>query len=339
MDTQPFSDMDWLDTAAQTLDRAMQENLYSRFSQSKTDFDRVHFMQEYRTHLLSSTFQRYFSSQLTILKKNPSKAIEFRKQGNDFFVNKNLSRAACCYRASIALSNARSQDMALSYGNLSAVLFELNLYHESIRAIQLASDDYPKELKFKLVFRRAACYHKLHDPERSAQELKICRDLIKQTTGLDRKKIDAFCREMDQLSEQTTLLTQRKEQEQQQQQRPSYQNLDDLLQRSTTPSETLAKALLSSSDSESKIQDDFCPPSPPSPPRTLSIIDESKLFYKGVHRLIPCASSVLRVIYSKDKGRHLIATEDIPADALILSERPFACLLLPKFAYTYCDHW
>lgn len=334
MDPQPFSDMDWLDTAAQTLDQAMQENLYPRFSQSKTDLDRVQFMQEHRATLLSSTFQRYFSPEISLSKKNPSKAIEFRKQGNEFFVNKNLSRAACCYRASIALSQMHSQDMALSYGNLSAVLFELNLYHESIRAIQLASDDYPKELKFKLVFRRAACYHKLHDPERSAQELKLCRDLIKQTTGLDRKKIDAFCREMDQLSEQTALLTQRKEQEQ----RTSFQNLDDLVQRSATPSETLAKALLSS-DSESKIKEDFCPPSPPSPPRTLPIIDESKLLYKGPHRSIPCASSVLRVIYSKEKGRHLIATEDIPADALILSERPYACLLLPKFAYTYCDHW
>jgi hypothetical protein len=153
----PFSDMDWLDTAAQTLDMAIQLDLYKDFSQLKTDLERMHFMHKHVSCLLSHTFERYFSHQLssrtttttTTTTKDASQAIQFRKQGNDYFVNKNLSRAAWCYRASIALSTMNSQDMALSYGNLSAVLFELNLYHESIRAIQLANDNYPRELKFK----------------------------------------------------------------------------------------------------------------------------------------------------------------------------------------------
>ena len=335
----PFSDMDWLDTAAQTLDLAMQEGLYKEFTELKFDRDRVHFMHQHVSVLLSKTFERYLSSPSSAISKNASTAIQFRKQGNDYFVNKNLSRAAWCYRASIALSTTNSQDMALSYGNLSAVLFELNLYHQSIRAIQLANDSYPHELKFKLVFRRAACYHKLNDPERSAQELKICRDLIKRTAGLDRKKIDAFCKEMDQLSQQTALLSQRKEEEQQQQPMvSSYKNLDDLIQRSPVPSVTLGQAFSSAKKETSLTDDDLCPPSPPSPPRSTIRIEESQLLFKGANRYVPCASSALRVIYSKEKGRHMIASEEIPADALILSERPYACLLLPKFAYTYCDH-
>ena len=338
----PFSDMDWLDTAAQTLDVAMQKGLYKEFTQLKTDRDRVHFMHKHVSFLLSKTFERYLSNPSSTLTKNASTAIQFRKQGNDYFVNKNLSRAAWCYRASIALSTMNSQDMALSYGNLSAVLFELNLYHESIRAIQLANDFYPHELKFKLVFRRAACYHKLNDPDRSAQELKICRDLIKRTAGLDRKKIDAFCKEMDQLSQQTALLSQRKEQEEQQQQQQtvsSYKNLDDLIQRSPVPSDTLSQAFSSvKKEKSTDDDDDLCPPSPPSPPRATIRIEESKSLFKGANRYVPCASSALRVVYSKEKGRHMVATEEIPADALILSEHPYACLLLPKFAYTYCDH-
>ncbi|CAF2858164.1 unnamed protein product [Rotaria sp. Silwood2] len=338
----PFSDMDWLDTASNTLDLAIQKGLYTEFSHLKSDLDRIRFIHNHRTNLLSNTFERYLSStSSSCLTKNATTAINFRKKGNDYFVEKDLSRAAWCYRASIALSTINSQDMALSYGNLSAVLFELNHYHESIRAIQLANDFYPNELKFKLVFRRAACYHKLNDPERSAYELKICRDLIKKTAGLDRKKIDSFCKEMDQLSRQIAILNKRKEEEeeeQQQQQQPttSYKNLDDLVQNSPTPTETIATCLLKST--EEKTTDEFCPPSPPSPPRSMILIDESKLLLNGPNKYIPCASSTVRVSYSKDKGRHIVANQDIPSDALILNERPYACLLLPKFAYTYCDH-
>jgi membrane-associated HD superfamily phosphohydrolase len=189
---------------------------------------------------------------------------------------------------------------------------------------------------FRLVFRRAACYHKLNDPERSAYELKICRDLIKKTAGLDRKKIDSFCKEMDQLSRQIAVLNQRKE-ENEEQQTTSYKNLDDLIQKSQTPTETLAACL--SKSTEQKINEEFCPPSPPSPPRSIVLINESKLLLNGSNEHVPCASSTVRVAYSKDKGRHIIANQDIPSDSLILNERPYACLLLPKFAYTYCDHW
>lgn len=145
----PFSDMDWLDTAAQTLDLAVEKGLYDQFRQCQTDFDRVQFMSQHVSSLLSTTFERYLSNVSPIMMKNPTCAVQYRKKGNDYFVNKNLSGAAWCYRVSIALSFPNSQDMALSYGNLSAVLFELNRYHESIRAIQLASDFYPNELKFK----------------------------------------------------------------------------------------------------------------------------------------------------------------------------------------------
>lgn len=194
-------------------------------------------------------------------------------------------------------------------------------------------------LIFRLVFRRAACYHKLNDPERSAYELKICRDLIKRTAGLERKKIESFCKEMDQLSRQIALLNKRKEEEEgQQQETKPYKNLDDLVQHSATPSETFTACLTEST--EQKIKDEeFHPPSPPSPPRSTFLMDESKLFLNGTNEHVPCASSTLNMAYSKEKGRHIIANEDIPSDALILNERPYACLLLPKFAYTYCDHW
>lgn len=183
----------------------------------------------------------------------------------------------------------------------------------------------------------------MNDPERSAYELKICRDLIKKTAGLDRKKIDSFCKEMDQLSRQIAILNKRKEEEeaeQQQQEQPtttSYKNLDDLIENSPTPTETIAACL--SKPTEEKMSDEFHPPSPPSPPRSTVLIDDSKLLLNGPNEVLPCGSSTICVAYSKEKGRHIITNQDIPSDSLIINERPYACLLLPKFAYTYCDYW
>lgn len=191
-----------------------------------------------------------------------------------------------------------------------------------------------KAYSSRLVFRRAACYHKLNDPERSAYELKICRDLIKQTAGLERKKIESFCKEMDQLSGQIALLNKRKEEEEQQ----SFKNLDDLVQHSSQPNETLSSCFTRST--EVKIVDEeFRPPTPPSPPRNPFVLDQSKIIFHGINQQLPCASTSIHLAYSKEKGRHLLANEDLPSDVLILNERPYACLLLPKFAYTYCDHW
>ena len=141
---------------------------------------------------------------------------------------------------------------------------------------------------------------------------------------------------MDQLSRQIAVLNKRKEEEEQQQ-TTLYKNLDDLIQNSQTPTETLNTCLLK--PTEEKINEEFRPPSPPSPPRSTILIDESKLLLNGSNEHVSCASSTVRVAFSKDKGRHIIANQDIPADSLILNERPYACLLLPKFAYTYCDHW
>lgn len=187
----------------------------------------------------------------------------------------------------------------------------------------------------------------MNDPERSAYELKLCRDLIKKTTGLDKKKIDSFCKEMDQLSRQIAILNKRKEEEEQaveQQQeikkdlpKQSYKDLDDLIQNSQTPSETITACL--SKSTEEKTTDEFRPPSPPSPPRSTILMDESKILMNGPNKNMPCASSTLRIAHSKEKGRHIVANQDIPSDVLILNERPYACLLLPKFAYTYCDNW
>lgn len=144
---------------------------------------------------------------------------------------------------------------------------------------------------------------------------------------------------MDQLSRQIALLNKRKEEEEEQEPNRSYKNLDDLVQHSSTPSETLTACLSQPTEEKKMSDDEFRPPTPPSPPRSTFLLDQSKFLFHGMNEQLPCASSTVRLAFSSDKGRHLLANEDIPSDVLILNERPYACLLLPKFAYTYCDHW
>lgn len=56
----------------------------------------------------------------------------------------------------------------------------------------------------------------------------------------------------------------------------------------------------------------------------------------GPNEEIKCASSAIALKYSEDKGRHLIATQNIrPGDVLIV-EQPFASVLLPAATSTHC---
>ncbi|XP_034245426.1 SET and MYND domain-containing protein 4-like [Thrips palmi] len=56
----------------------------------------------------------------------------------------------------------------------------------------------------------------------------------------------------------------------------------------------------------------------------------------GSNEEIKCASTAIALKYSEDKGRHLIASENIrPGDVLIV-EQPFASVLLPAASSTHC---
>lgn len=70
-----------------------------------------------------------------------------------------------------------------------------------------------------------------------------------------------------------------------------------------------------------------------------SIDEESSTLFHGVHQHICSTSSALRLAHSEEKGRHFIAEEDIPKDALLIKEHPYASLLPRELALIYCDNW
>ncbi|CAF1041389.1 unnamed protein product [Didymodactylos carnosus] len=306
--------MDWLDSAGEIMEVATQSGLYKQFSHLKTDYDRIQFMHDHK-QLLTTTIEKYLK-ELTNNGKDITKAISYRKQGNDCFVSKNLRQAAW---------QVDKSEMKI-----------------------LLNENFLGVTALVLVFRRAACYHKLGDKVRSSYELKIAAELIKHANGLDRKKIESYCKEMEQLSRQTEETLSKKldddhEQESgilqsnNEEKERQYKNLDELIDNCQSPSDTIALKLLSSkTNSKNELPSPLTPPSPPRKLEELEIYRPQ--LYNKKHEQIPCCSSSVRMNYTKEKGRHLIAQKPIPSNEIILIEKPYSWLLLPNYCYTYCDH-
>eukprot|EP00095_Tigriopus_kingsejongensis_P007491 maker-scaffold580_size130538-snap-gene-0.31 protein:Tk07491 transcript:maker-scaffold580_size130538-snap-gene-0.31-mRNA-1 annotation:"set and mynd domain-containing protein 4-like" len=52
---------------------------------------------------------------------------------------------------------------------------------------------------------------------------------------------------------------------------------------------------------------------------------------------LPGARKEIQLVYTEDKGRHLIATEDISPGEILMVENPYSSILLPEFYSTHCQ--
>lgn len=103
--------------------------------------------------------------------KNSTKAYEFRRQGNEHYVAKRYEEALISYNQSIRYAprvhddtaeEGSDNDLALSYGNRSAVFFSLDEYRLSLSDIERALKfGYPKHLRHKLIERKLNCLLRL----------------------------------------------------------------------------------------------------------------------------------------------------------------------------------
>ena len=95
--------------------------------------------------------------------KNDKCSEHYRKIGNDYYKKRELSRALMYYHkslmaAEINVENKLSSCMALSYANISAVLYDMHLYDECLYNIHKSIyHGYPPILKPKLIERSLKC--------------------------------------------------------------------------------------------------------------------------------------------------------------------------------------
>ena len=92
--------------------------------------------------------------------KDNAKAKALRVEGNDFYRKKKFYEALISYNKSLCFATTKSQEMAKTYANRSAVYLELNEFNRCLENIELAKENYYKDFK-KLEERSKKCLTKM----------------------------------------------------------------------------------------------------------------------------------------------------------------------------------
>jgi SET and MYND domain-containing protein 4 len=98
--------------------------------------------------------------------KSSQKAQEFREIGNKYYAAKKFYNAVLNYNKAICYAEEGSLEIGLSYGNRSAVYFEIGEYDLCLANIKLALvQAYPQEHIEKIRDREQKCKSKMNNPE------------------------------------------------------------------------------------------------------------------------------------------------------------------------------
>lgn len=90
--------------------------------------------------------------------KSEATSLEYRNAGNTYFRNGEFANALELYCKSIATAPKNSPELAIAFGNRSAVLFKLKKYRLSLLDINRAlQGNYPDSMKSKLIKRKQEC--------------------------------------------------------------------------------------------------------------------------------------------------------------------------------------
>ncbi|XP_001603967.3 SET and MYND domain-containing protein 4 [Nasonia vitripennis] len=136
----------------------------------------------------SERSQSFMKENLRCTTKCLEKSRSLRKEGNDLYVkkldNRQMEKIFKLYTESIAYAPNDSKDLALAFGNRSALLYKMNKYKESIididRALALTTSDW--QLRVRLLCRKAECLAALGSSD--------CKKVYKEAVSLLPKNID-----------------------------------------------------------------------------------------------------------------------------------------------------
>lgn len=123
----------------------------------------------------SRFFQDYFSGEFAGIKKSSSMSSKIRQEGNLLYSKKHHENShmevLSLYSKSIAFAPKNSEELALGFGNRSALLIHVKKYEECIIDIERAlSITKSKELKAKLSTRKALCLKSLNESKSNFQK-------------------------------------------------------------------------------------------------------------------------------------------------------------------------
>lgn len=128
--------------------------------------------------------------------KSSKNSNDFRIDGNKLFKNKQFWKSLEKYNQSVLTAPAGdARATSFAHANRSAVLFHLEEYELCLKDIQTSLDsNYPKEMMYKLLDRRARCYKILG---RSEEAIKACSEALECVEVSDLKDTDKISRRND----------------------------------------------------------------------------------------------------------------------------------------------
>ncbi|XP_065672178.1 SET and MYND domain-containing protein 4 [Hydra vulgaris] len=174
----------WFNKIKVSLDNGDKNEFFSKFNNQQTDFD-----------LMSLLLNQPQIKDIVIVKSfNPKCKISSeraRNLGNQQYGNYQLLDAMRSYSASISLAEYNSKELALAYGNRSAVLFETKDYNICTADINAAlMSKFPCEKKYKLYERLGKCYMKLLFYDKAVDALNFCIQFTRSSDLSDCQKND-----------------------------------------------------------------------------------------------------------------------------------------------------
>lgn len=154
------------------------ENLFNKQTTDKTCVQ-VLFKQSLLTHEIQENF----------CEKANYKSKDFRNNGNALYASKKLCEALLMYTKSIAYAESDSEELALAYGNRSAVLFELAKFDLCEQDILLSlENNYPEKLQFKLLERLGKCFFENKQFQKSIEAFQKSLQLLQKSDLNTEKK-------------------------------------------------------------------------------------------------------------------------------------------------------
>lgn len=92
-----------------------------------------------------------------IMNKLNAKSDSLRTEGNKFFYEKSYHNAMLKYNESLCFAEANSETMGLAYANRSALYFEMKLFDNCLRNINLARQNKYPGMDNEILNKREMC--------------------------------------------------------------------------------------------------------------------------------------------------------------------------------------
>eukprot|EP00096_Caligus_rogercresseyi_P012609 TRINITY_DN5339_c0_g1_i1.p1 TRINITY_DN5339_c0_g1~~TRINITY_DN5339_c0_g1_i1.p1 ORF type:complete len:721 (-),score=210.74 TRINITY_DN5339_c0_g1_i1:943-3105(-) len=282
------------------------------FGTLKTDTERMTFVLTKPLH-----YKKRQREELHYQGKDRAESVKARNAGNAAYKVNQIEGALELYCKSICYaphpnptisipsqqddggSENHFEELSLGYANRSAVLFQMKEYELCVRDITRSFDNgYPNNLMYKLFERKARCLKALKDYPRALESMKNAEMWMKYSTLSETKSSD-FKKD---IKKQIEFLEEK------------VNGITDLSELSSNMI-GFKKSLMA-------------------PVRVLKV---PELPNEAHSKEVLGARSNIKLKFSKDKGRHLVATSDIEAGELLITETPYSAVLLPEYYNTHCQ--